>query len=225
MTAGNPGLERLTIVSSTLMAELAALEKRREADDALEVLSVCMRLREPALVYLQFAELVWPVTLFPAEGAYHAPQPLSEAPERSLARVTVMAVEPPVARAPGPSALSPGADDGYFQLAPALWRLALFGPRAQLLGEIGGTVSYRMLRDPRADGLSLPGALGPAAERLRRQSAPLKQIASWPGMSVERAARLINALYLDANLLVSRSAPSARAEPRRGLFGWLGGAR
>ena len=39
--------------------------------------------REPALVYLRFAELVWPVTLFPAQGVYHAPRPLTEAPESS----------------------------------------------------------------------------------------------------------------------------------------------
>jgi hypothetical protein len=216
--------DRPTIVSSTLMAEIAALERRQDENDALEVLAACVRLQEPALVYLRFAELVWPVTVFPAQMVYHAPRPLSEAPESSLARVTSMAIEPPAVHPPGQAMSNRvAADDSYYSLAPALWRLALFGPRGRLLNEIGGTAAYRVLRNPRVDDLPLPGALGPAAERLRREAASLKQIASWPGMSVERASRMLNALYLSANLVVSRSAAAARAEPRKSLFGWLGG--
>jgi hypothetical protein len=41
----------------------------------------------------------------------------------------------------------------------------------------------------------------------------LREIATWPGMSVERAARLVNALYLARSLMVMRSHPAARAEP------------
>lgn len=215
---------RPTMLSSTLMAELAALEKRQDHADALEVLAACMRLQEPALVYLRFAELVWPMTVFPAQMVYHSPRPLTEAPEASLARVTALSLEPPHVRPPGhPMSDRVGAADQYFSLAPALWRLALHGPRGRLLQEIGGTAAYRVLRNPRVDDLPLPGALGPAAERLRRESSSLKQIAGWTGMSAERGARLLNALYLGANLMVSRSAATARPEPRRGLFGWGGG--
>lgn len=217
------GHERPTIVSSTLMAEIDALEKRQEASDALEVLAACLRLQEPALVYLRFAELVWPVTVFPAQMIYHAPRPLTEAPEQSLTRVTAMAIEPAAVRPPGhPMSNRVAADDSYYSLAPALWRLALHGPRGRILNEIGGTAAYRVLRNPKVDDLPLPGALGPAAERLRREPASLKQIAGWPGMSLERASRLLNALYLGSNLLVSRSTAGARADTRRSLFGWLG---
>ncbi len=216
-------VDRPTVISSTLMAEIAALERRQDENDALEVLAACVRLQEPALVYLRFAELVWPVTVFPAQMIYHAPQPLTEAPQQSLAQVTCLSLEPPVVRPPG-HAMSDrvAADDSYFSLAPALWRLALHGPRSRVLNEIGGTAAYRVLRNPKVDDLPLPGALGPAAERLRREAASLKQIAAMPGMSLERAARLLNALYLGSNLMVSRSAAAARPEPRRSLFGWLG---
>lgn len=216
--------DRPTIVSSTLMAEIDALERRQDGNDALEVFAACVRVQEPALVYLRFAELVWPVTLFPAQGVYHAPRPLTEAPESSLVRVSSMAIEPPAVRAPGLALGDRVApDDSYYALAPALWRLALFGPRGRLLNEIGGTAAYRVLRNPALDDLPLPGALAPAVERLRREAASLKQIAGWPGMSLERAARLLNALYLGANLMVSRSGAAARPEPRKSLFGWLGG--
>jgi hypothetical protein len=217
------GSGRPTMLSSTLMAELASLERRNESSDALEVLAACMRLQEPALVYLRFAELVWPMTVFPAQMIYHSPRPLTEAPERSLGRVTVMSIEPPNVRPPGhPMSERIAGDEQYHSLAPALWRLALHGPRGKVLQEIGGTAAYRVLRNPRVDDLPLHGALTPAADRLRRESASLKQIAEWTGMSAERGARLLNALYLGANLMVSRSAPAARPEPKRGLFGWFG---
>jgi len=40
-------------------------------------------------------------------------------------------------------------------------------------------------------------------------------------MSIERASRLLNALYLCGALMITRSHPAARAAPRawRGLFG------
>jgi hypothetical protein len=41
-------------------------------------------------------------------------------------------------------------------------------------------------------------------------------------MSVERASRLLNALYLGSNLMVSRSTAGARSDSRKSLFGWLG---
>jgi hypothetical protein len=221
--AAMQGQDRPTVVSSTLMAEIDALERRQEATDALEVLAACVRLQEPALVYLRFAELVWPVTVFPAQMIYHAPRPLTEAPEQSLNRVTSMAIEPPVVRPPGHAMSNRvAADDSYYSLSPALWRLALHGPRGRILNEIGGTAAYRVLRNPKVDDLPLPGALGPAAERLRREPASLKQIAGWPGMSVERASRLLNALYLGSNLMVSRSTAGARSDSRKSLFGWLG---
>jgi hypothetical protein len=45
-------------------------------------------------------------------------------------------------------------------------------------------------------------------------------VAGWPGMTVERASRLLNALYLTGGLMITRSHPAARDEPGllRGLF-------
>ncbi len=56
------------------------------------------------------------------------------------------------------------------------------------------------------------GAMGAAAERLRREAASLREIASWPGMTTERASRLLNALYLCESLMVTRTHPAARDE-------------
>jgi hypothetical protein len=57
-------------------------------------------------------------------------------------------------------------------------------------------------------------------QRLRQGAASLREMAHWPGMSVERASRLLNALYLCGALMVTRSHPAARSAPTawRDLF-------
>jgi len=43
-------------------------------------------------------------------------------------------------------------------------------------------------------------------------------VAGWPGMSIERASRVLNALYLASSLMVTRTHPAARHQ-----FGLGGG--
>jgi len=64
-----------------------------------------------------------------------------------------------------------------------------------------------------------PDIAGPVIERLRGESASLREIASWPGMGVERASRMLNALYLASSLLTTRSHPAARPQPKPARFG------
>ena len=56
---------------------------------------------------------------------------------------------------------------------------------------------------------------------LRRESVSLREISQWPGLTLERASRLLNALYLASGLLITRSNAAARNEPGllRNLFG------
>jgi hypothetical protein len=217
-TAAHAGLQRQTLISSTLQAELRVLDRRKESADALEVIAACVRLRESALVYLQCDGSVWPVTLFPDQMIYHSPRSLLLGTPREILSLSTLDVDPPGVRPPGHWMHERIASaDAYHQLTPVLWMLALQGPRVELLHEISGTAAYRALRVPAAPDLPTPGALGPAIERLRKESAPLRKIAGWPGMSPERARRLLNALYLTSNLIVSRAHHSARS----GMLDWL----
>lgn len=216
--ASHDALQRQTLLSSTLQAELKVLDRRREGADPLEVVAACVRLREPALVYLRCNDVVWPLTLFPAQMLYHSPRSLAQATPRDMAALKIIDIEPAGVRPPGHWMDERIANvESYHALMPALWMLALQGPRTTLLHEIAGTAAYRVLRSPATQELATPGALGPAAERLRGDSAPLRTIAGWPGMSLERASRLLNALYLTSNLIVSRTHHSARS----GTLQWL----
>ncbi|MDH4061755.1 MAG: hypothetical protein OEU94_13165 [Aquincola sp.] len=201
-----------------MQAELRLLERRRDSADALEAVAAILRLKEPALIYLQCGDRVWPVTLFPEQMVYHSPCSLLLATRRELSLLQTLEIEPPGVRPPGHWMHDRvAAGESYHPLTPALWRLALDGPRADLLHEIAGAATYRALRDPATQSLPTPGALGPTIKRMREQSAPLRRISALPGMSEERAARLVNALYLSSNLIASRAHPSA--DP--GVMSWL----
>jgi hypothetical protein len=60
--------------------------------------------------------------------------------------------------------------------------------------------------------------------RLRSQIASLQEIAGWPGMDRERAARLLNAAYLQGGLMVLRSHAAARGDGQgKSLVNWWRG--
>jgi hypothetical protein len=207
-------LDRPTVLPTTLLADLNRLyDDPSGVVDLLEVIALCMRHREPALLYLEHEQSIWPVTLFPAEMLYHSPRGIGQVSIDTLAKMQLVNVEPPVLRPPGHMKHERvGHLDQYHPIVPLLWSVALYGPRGSLLSEIGGTAAYRATSSPANIGLTAPGALGSAAERLHRESAALRDVAKWPGMSLERASRLLNALYLASILMVTRAHPAARTQ-------------
>ena len=213
-TSGFAKLDGATVLPSTLLADLPRYDESAHGRDVLEVMAACMRNLAPALIYLGHEELVWPVTVFPAQMLYHSPRDMTQASRDRLADLRFIDVEPPGVRAPGHWMHERVASvEQYRSLSDLLWLMALYGPRSTLLAEIGGVAAYRALKDIESDGLALTGAMGSAAIRLRRETVALRDIAVWPGMSVERATRLLNALYLTGGLLATRTHPAARPEP------------
>lgn len=201
-----------TVLPTTLLADLRHLEARRESTDVLEVLAACLRHRQPALLCLQYEDVVWPVTVFPEQGVYHSPRDLALARPESLATAKLLSCDAAGLRPPGHWMHERvGRFDHYRPLKPLLWNMSLLGPRHELLAEIAGPAAYRatLSREQRPAG---PGALGAAADRLRTQSASMRDINGWPGMSAERSGRLLNALYLVGGLIVLRAHPAARNE-------------
>lgn len=222
---GHSGFARLghaTVLPTTLVADLRRLDRGPDSGDVLEIVAACVRHRESALLCLEIDGLVWPVTLFPQQMLYHSPRDFAEAPLAALAQLRMLAAEPPGVRPPGHWMHERvGAAEHYRELVPLLWRLSLYGPRRELLQEIDGRAAYRLMPSRLGPGpLPSGGALGPALQRLQQETSPLREIASGPGMTIERASRMLNALYLSGGLLVSRSHPSARepAPAAKGLF-------
>jgi len=200
----------LNQLSPSLQADLGRADQPGGVSETVEVIAACVRHSTRVTVHLQCAERVLPLTVFPHERLVHCPMNLNEFVERHVADARVMHLEPAVLRPPGdPERALIGDSRQYHPLTPLLWELAIRGPRRELLPEIAGPAVYRV--SPSLDLSSVPatGAIKSAIERMRRKAVPLTSIAGWPAFDRERAARLLNALYLQAGLIVSRSHPDA----------------
>jgi hypothetical protein len=214
-------LDASSVLSSSLMSDLHALRQEDRQDDALEVLAACLRHIEPALVYLQYEQVVWPVTLFPAQRLYHSPRDLAQASITGLGTLRFLRAEPPGVRPPGHmqhERVMPAHQ--YRPMDPLLRTLALYGPRKTVISAIAPRASFRLNPGSVLKQMGLQGALGSAAERLRRDPVPLREIATWPGMNPERASRLINALYLTGELILASQSGRGESGLGKRLLSW-----
>ena len=215
--AGGAGA-RLSQLSPSLQADLGRFEQGGSSSETVEVVAACIRHSSRVTIHLQCADRVVPLTVFPQERLVHCPMALDELLERYLPDLRVMHIEPATLRPPGDAAHAlVGEDRLHHPLTPLLWALALRGPRRELLPEIAGPAVYRVSPALDVDALPVTGAIRAAILRLRQQATSLAGVAGWPAFDRERAARLLNALYLQAGLIVSRSHPDAVRES------WFGG--
>jgi hypothetical protein len=210
---------RLSSLNPSLLQDLMRFEREGRAADLLEVLAACIRHARGVTVHLQCRERVLPLTVLPLERLVHCPLDLRALIEAQREPLTVLQVEPAVLRPPGDTEAGlVGEVQMYRPLSPLLWAMAMHGARSELLPEVTGAAVYRVSPALDVAELRSKGALYSAVKQLRRTVASLRQIASWPGMDHERATRLLNALYLQAGLIVSRSHPAALGDS------WFGGA-
>jgi hypothetical protein len=201
---------RASLLGPSLMQDLMRFEKGGATAEPLEVLAACIRHGRSLLVHLQFDARVLPLTVFPTDWLVHCPMPMDTLLDWPLSDLHVLNVEPAAMRAPGDrqrAAMSNAAE--LWPLSPLLWELALRGSRGELLPEIGGNAAYRIVPGVDLGTLPLTGTMSSAVQRLQRQTCGLREIAGWPGFDRERAMRMLNGLYLQAGLMVSRSHPAA----------------
>jgi hypothetical protein len=203
---------RLSSLSPSLMLDLMRFEQEGRSGGALEVAAACMRHARRLLIHLQLGDRVVPLTLFPNEHLAHLPMPMGAFLDLRLDALEVLHVEPALLRPPGdPVQALVGQAGHYHPLAPVLWALAMRGPRRELLPEIAGPAAYRISPGLNLRTIALAGALAEAVARLKRETSPLRAIAGWPGFDRDRAVRLLNALYLQGGLIVSRTHRAAAA--------------
>ncbi|WP_372526266.1 hypothetical protein [Piscinibacter sp.] len=211
---------RISSLSPSLRADLYRFEADGGASEVLEVVAACVRHAKRVTIHMQYGEHVVPLTVFPHERLVHCPIAMTQLLGDGLTGLRVMHVEPALLRPPGdPELALVGEQRLHSPLAPLLWELAMRGERRELLPEIAGPAVYRVTPGLALGTLPLRGALLSAVYRLRLEASNLRDIAEWPGLDRERAIRLLNALYLQAGLMVSRSHPDAIGDS------WFGGLR
>ena len=204
---------RLSSLSPSLMADLMRFEQGGSGSEALEVLAACVRHARNVTVHVALNDKVVPLTVFPQERLVHCPVGMATLLESRLAELRVMHVEPATLRPPGDGETAlVGAATAHFPLGQLMWELALRGARDRLLPEIAGTAAYRLSPSLDLGALHLSGSLQAAVDRLARAPTTLREMSDWPGFDRERAARLLNALYLQSGLIISRAHPAARGD-------------
>ena len=204
------GVTRLTSLTPSLMADLQRFGSDSGAGglDMLAMLAASVRhgraLR--AVVHVEHHQV--PITLFPTARVAHSPLPMVQLLAGRLQDWRLLQVAPAQMKTPGAAELQ-ALVHNYTPLPLLLWAVAQRGARESLLPEIAGTAAYRVTPSADLKLLDLTGTVLAAVERLRRHTTNLREIASWPGFDKGRAQRLINGLYLQAALLVSRTHPAA----------------
>ena len=217
-TAPSGASSRISSLSPTLQTDLQRFEQGGGTTESVEVIAACLRHSKPVTIYFQCDDKVIPLTVFPQERLVHCPVDMPVLIERYLPLLRVMHVEPAILRPPSdPQSALVGEARLYHPLGPLVWGLAMQGSRRELLPEISGSAAYRVAPGLDDDDLPVSGVMRVTIQRLRRRTANLNEISSWPDLNRERAARLLNALYLLTGLIVSRAHPNALRET------WFGG--
>lgn len=201
---------RLSTLSPSLTQDLMRFEQGGREPDLIEVVAACVRHARSVTVHLRCGERVLPLSVFPRERVAHCVLDLAALTALQREPLPVLQVEPAVLRAPGDAQVELVGDAHLYRpLAPLLWVIALYGARSELLPELTGAAVYRLAPTFDRAALKIDAPIGAAIEMLRHAVASQRDIAGWPEMNRERANRLLNALYLQAGLIVSRSHPAA----------------
>ncbi len=214
---GSPVHTALSSLSPSLLQDLQRFDAHNPQRELLEVLAAGVRHTQPLAIALAWERQALTLSMFPTHRLVHCPLPMADFLTSDLEAMQVRQVQPANLRPPGSDELARiGNPALYAPLGPLLWAVALRGSRDALLPELAGQAAYRVAPGVTLSGLDVPEAMAACINRLRRQTSNLREIAHWQQIGVARATRLLNALYLQSGLIVSRTHPAATNE------GWTG---
>ena len=210
---------RLSSLDPSLHQDLLRFEGKGRRSELLEVLAGAVRHASAVTVHLQMHQHVLALTAYTVQRLVQGVLPMKQFLELQLTELEVLRVEKASQTLPPLSSLATGGATGHVApMGRVLWELALRGARDELLPEIAGQAAYRITPTMDLSVLELSGSLASACERLKRQTTGLREISEWPGFDRTRAMRMLNGLYLQPGLMVSRTHPAATNE------GWFNGS-
>lgn len=187
--------------TTSMQADLRKLADSPRHCSALAVVAASVRHSHPMVMKVQIGHHVTALAVFPRDGQYQCEFDLCMLPREQLAGLRLVQVE---SRAP---LYSDSVRLGLGPLGPMLWQLAKYGPTDELLPEIAGPAVYRLAPSLQLADLPLDPELTAVLQQLRRRPCLVDELAACPGFSRARVCRLLNAIYLQAGLIVTRSLP------------------
>lgn len=199
------GHTRLESLSPSLLQDLQRFASHYdpvEGLDLLEVLAAALRHHSALQLHLQDGDRLLTLAVLPARRLLRWTLAVPPWQTLHLAELHVLRVA-----SDGERPTTPGRDEHDFDLSPMLWELALRGARGALLPEIAEPATYRVNPGASLDVMAEGSPLAGAVQRLQGTTTALREIAALPGFDRDRAIRLLNALYLQSALIVTRSHP------------------
>lgn len=199
-----PGTFSATL-SSSLLADLRRFADDPQGADLLAVLAAGVRHARPLALTLELLEHRFKLAIFPREQVYRCALDLSALASRELGQLRLVRVEPEAAVAASDANSAHASAGDAMPLPPLLWLLATQGQRSELLPELAGPVRYRMAPGLLLSGLPIDDAARPMLHRLWCESCSLDDLAGDTVLGRWPACRLLNALYLQSGLMISRA--------------------
>lgn len=211
-----PGSVTSTL-SPSLLLDLQRFSDQPGGAELLPAMAASVRHTRPLALHLQHGRGVLRLSVFPRDRLFHCPLDLAALSNADMARLRLLHLEPEGLFAPFAPDGSPASALAFGALAPLLWRLALHGSRSELLPEIAGSVRYRLAPGTALSGLPIERCDMPLLQRLRQGASTLDELAGWSVLDAARVRRLLNALYLQSGLIISRAfaLPPQDAAPAR----------
>ena len=188
-----------TTLSASLLADLRRFGEDNDTTDLLPALAASVRHGKALALTLRRGSSLVRVSVFPRVQLFHCSIDLCSLPAAELAQWQLVRVEPEVALSPTPVQGAP--------LGPLLWLMAEHGARHELLPEIAGRVRYRLAPGFLHRDLPVDPSAVPLLQCLRTTTLSLQELAERTMRGPARVSRLLNALYLQAGLMVLRVSP------------------
>jgi hypothetical protein len=200
-------------LGASLLSDLRRFAHEPGGAELLAVVAAGVRHARALVLYLQHAGAVISVSVLPREQLFHCAVDLTELSVEALGRLRLLHVEPELELLGHRGSPLQAPTSRLGPLAPLLWLLAMHGPRTELLPEVAGPARYRLAPTWSENGLPIDAALLPLLQRMRGEALSLDGLSDWTVPQRLPVRRLLNALYLQSGLIVTRAFSTAQRNP------------
>lgn len=197
------------LLNSAMQADLKRLAAAPGLLNALAVFAASVRHAQPIAVHVRTSGKAFLLSIFPRERFFQCEHDLTGFLPDDFAMLRLVRIEPVLPLLMGDT---PSGKTASFRLGPLglmLWHLALHGPTNDLLSEIAEPASYRLTPSLHLAGLPMHNSLLPVLQKMRHRSCTVQDLASGSTLGPTQVKRLLNAIYLQLGLIVTRSATKA----------------
>lgn len=206
-------------LSPSLLSDLSRFADDTGTTDLLPVMAASVRHGKPLALQIQHGRNIVRLSVFPRDQLFHCAVNLSVLTPVLLSQLRLVHIEPEYMLAPFASDGRPASTLEFRTLGSLLWALALYGARDELLPEISGAVRYRLAANLSTRGLPIAISAMPLLQRLRDTALSLEEMTRWTVLGPSQIRRLLNALYLQSGLMMTRAFPVPGPGTRTARFG------